>query len=165
MKMQHTTTLAYDEPLIREAAFCFWRRTVGWGFPLALVVLAVSLCVLLLGGNRSWIVGVEASALVVGIGFAVAIYVVHLRNAMTKFQGLASNKATFVAQDEGLSFSSELGATTLPWSAVMEVWRFERVWLLLFSKAQFTTLPLASVPLEMQSYLLQRVEASGGKIV
>jgi hypothetical protein len=128
-------------------------------------VLAVSLCVLLLGGNRSWIVGVEASALAVGIGFAIAIYAVHYRNAMTRFRALVSGKATFIAQDDGLSFSSELGSTTLPWSAVTEVWRFERVWLLLFSKAQFSTLPLASIPPEMQSFLLQRVEASGGKIV
>ena len=87
--MPHSTTLTCDESLIREAVFRFWRRTVGWRFPIALAVVAVSLGTLLLGGDRSWFVGVEASVLVLVIGFVVALYAVHYRNAMAKFRGLS----------------------------------------------------------------------------
>ncbi|KQZ30488.1 hypothetical protein [Duganella sp. Root1480D1] len=38
-------------------------------------------------------------------------------------------------------------------------------WLLLFSKAQFITLPLETVSQEMQAFVLKSVQASGGKVV
>jgi hypothetical protein len=44
------------------------------------------------------------------------------------------------------------------------VWRFDSLWLLLFSKARFVTLPLEDVPSPMQTFILGRVKASGGKI-
>ena len=34
----------------------------------------------------------------------------------------------------------------------------------MFSQAQFVTLPVASLPPEMQVFLLQQVEAAGGKV-
>jgi len=162
--MSHSTTLVYDAALIREAAFCFWRRTVGWGFIAALFLVVVSLCVLLSRGDRSWVVGVLATFAVIGVAFLIAIFFVHYRNAISKFNAMSSGRAEFTATDSGLSFTSQLGSTSLPWPAVKELWRFRRVWLLLFSKAQFVTLPLASVPAEFQSFVLQQVKASGGRV-
>ena len=162
--MSHSTILTYNAALIRYAAFCFWRRTVGLGFIIAIMVVAISLALQLLRGDKSWLVGVYASVITVGIGFAIAIYLVHYRNAMTKFRGLSSGQATLVVTDSTLSFSSDLGSSTLPWSAVKEVWQFERVWLLLFSKAQFVTLPVLSLSAEVQSFVLQQIKAAGGKV-
>jgi hypothetical protein len=162
--MSLTATLVYDATLIREAALHFWWRTVGWRFIAALALVAVSLVTLLGRGDRSWVVGVAATILVVGLSFAVAVFAVHYRNAMSKFRGLSSNRATFTATASTLSFSSDLGASTLPWSEVKELWRSKRVWLLLFSKAQFVTLPVASLPVELQEFVLKQVAASGGKV-
>ena len=51
-------------------------------------------------------------------------------------------EATFAYDEERVTFTSELGSSTLPWSAITEVWGFPRFWLLLFSRSQFVTLPL-----------------------
>ncbi len=164
LEMSHTVVLTYNAAIIRDAVFCFWHRTVGWGFIIALIGMVISLVVLLLSGDRSWLVGVNASALIIGIGFAVTLYLVHYRSSMAKFQGLSSGQATLAVTDGTLSLSSELGSSTLPWSAVKEVWQFEGVWLLLFSKAQFVTLPVPALSAEVQSFVLQKVRAAGGKV-
>ncbi len=52
---------------------------------------------------------------------------------------------------------SGIGTTTLQWFAIKDVWQFSDVWLLLCSKAQFSTLPLANLSPQMQ--------ATGGKVV
>ena len=61
--------------------------------------------------------------------------------------------------------SSDIGTTTLQWSAVKELWQFPSVWLLLYSKAQFTTLPLACLSPETQAYIVQRVRMQAAKLM
>jgi hypothetical protein len=77
---------------------------------------------------------------------------------------MSQPRATFRADESSFTMSSDIGTTTLQWSAVKELWQFQSVWLLLYSKAQFTTLPLACLPLETQAHIVQCIRAAGGKV-
>jgi drug/metabolite transporter (DMT)-like permease len=162
--MSHEATLIYSETLLRQAVFAFWRRSVGVGFIVALLVGALGLIVLIAQGVASWLAGALAAVLVLGIGFAAAVYFVHYRKSLRKFRQMDKPQATFRADESSFTMSSDIGATTLQWSAVKELWQFPSVWLLLYSKAQFSTLPLACLSPETQAYIVQRVRASGGKV-
>jgi hypothetical protein len=161
----HKTTLYYTESLLRQAVYAFWRRTVGIGFFVALSLLACSLAWMLWQGDRSWAAGAVGAFLFFGFGFTALVYVVHLRNTLGKFRGMGAPSAVLELGEASFVVSSGLGSSTLAWSAVTEVWCYPSFWLLLFSKAQFVTLPLASVPPEMQAYILRRVSGAGGKVV
>ena len=162
--MSHEATLIYSEALLRQAVFAFWRRSVGVGFLAALLVAVLGLVVLVAQGMASWLVGTIAAVLVLGIGYAAAVYVVHYRNSLRKFRQMDKPQATFHADESSFTIISDIGPTTLQWSAVKELWQFPSVWLLLYSKAQFTTLPLACLLPETQEYIVQRVRESGGKV-
>ncbi len=160
----HHAILFYDKPLIRQAVRCFWWRVVGLRFVGALAVLAAYLIMRIRDGDTSWVVGALASVLLLGIAFMAALYVVHYRNALHKLKAMANAQATLDASETSVSLSSAGGTATLPWSAVTEVWRFKSCWLLLFSKSQFVTLPLANLSPEATAFILDRIRASGGKI-
>lgn len=162
--MSHEATLIYSEALLRQAVFAFWRRSVGVGFLAALLVAVLGLVVLVAQGMASWLVGTIAAVLVLGIGFAAAVYVIHYRNSLRKFRQMDKPQATFRADESSFTIVSDIGPSTLQWSAVKELWQFPSVWLLLYSKAQFTTLPLACLSPETQAYIVQRVRESGGKV-
>lgn len=162
--MFHQATLIYTEPLLREAVFAFWRRSVGAGFLVALTVVALSLGILVAQSGTSWLIGALATILLVGFAVAAAVYFVHYRNSLRKFREMGSPQATFRAEESSFTISSNIGVTTLQWSAVKELWQFPNVWLLLYSKAQFSTLPLACLPPEMRAYVVQRIQAAGGKV-
>lgn len=163
--MRYVETLEYTESLLREAVFAFWRRTVGAGYFVALGLLLCSLVFLVWSGDRSWFVGALGTFFVLGVGFALVVYFVHLRNAMAKFRGMGAPVATLSLDDASFSMSSGLGSASLHWSAVTELWRFPSFWLLLFSKAQYVTVPLATVSSEAQAFIVSRVSAAGGKVV
>ncbi len=163
--VSYEATLIYSEPLVRQAVFAFWRRSIGIGYVLALIVTAFSLGFLIAQGNSSWLVGALATVLALGVAFVVLLYFVHYRNSLSKFREMDSPHANFRADEAAFTISSGIGATTLQWSAIKELWQFSGVWLFLYSKAQFSTLPLASLSPEMQAFILQRVQAAGGKIV
>jgi len=163
--MTYEAQLRYDEPLIRRAVFAFWKKTVGIGFLIALALVAVGFVPALIRGEASWVTGVCATVFVLGVGLIVAIYVTHFKMAITKFRALGQPAmATFIAADDVLTMSSAVGSSTLNWSMVTEVWRFPGFWLLLFSKSQFVTLPLADMNHDMQVFILDRVRAAGGKV-
>ena len=162
--MPHEATLIYSKALLRQAVFAFWRRSVGVGFIVALLVGALGLIVLIAQGVASWLAGALAAVLVLGIGFATAVYVVHYRKSLRKFRQMDKPRATFRADESSFTMSSDIGTTTLQWSAVKELWQFPSVWLLLYSKAQFSTLPLACLSPETQAYIVQRIRESGGKV-
>ena len=131
---------------------------------MALALVAVGLIASIRGGDTSWFVGVLGSVLVLGMCFAVSLYVVHYRNALHKLRAMGSPQATFEASESLLSLSSGAGSASLPWSTVTEVWQFKTCWLLVLSKSQFVTLPLAGLPPEFAAFVLARVQASGGKV-
>ncbi len=162
--MSHEAILIYSKALLRQAVFAFWRRSVGVGFFVALLIAALGLVVLMALGQASWIIAALAAVLVLGIAFAIVVYVVHYRRSLHKFRQMAQPRATFRADESSFTMGSDIGTTTLQWSAVKELWQFPSVWLLLYSKAQFTTLPVACLPPETQAYIVQRVRAAGGKV-
>jgi hypothetical protein len=162
--MKYETTLIYTVPIVREAVFGFWRRSVGVGFLIALVILAVVLAFDVSSGDRSWRVGMLGAVLLIGAGMMVAIYFVHYANATRKLKEMGEPRAAFTASESSFTVASGAGSSTLPWSSVTEVWKLRGCWLLLFSKAQFITLPILCVPEEMRAFILQRVAAAGGKV-
>jgi hypothetical protein len=164
MTALHRVTLTYSKPLLREAVFGFWWRLVGWRYLAAMALVAGSLIMLVQRGDTSWVVGVLASMLALGVAVIVALYVVHYRNALHKLKAMGNPIATLEASDASLQLSSGAGTATLPWSAVTEVWQFKSCWLLLFSKAQFITLPLADMTPQAAAFIVARVQVSGGKV-
>jgi hypothetical protein len=162
--MPHEATLIYSESLLRQAVFGFWHRSVGIGFFVALLIAALGLVVLVALGQSSWIIGGLAIVLLVGIVFTLVVYVVHYRRSLQKFHQMSQPRALFRADESSFTMSSDIGTTTLQWSAVKELWQFPSVWLLLYSKAQFSTLPLACLSQETQAYIVQCVRTAGGKV-
>ncbi|QNH19502.1 hypothetical protein HEP73_00392 [Xanthomonas sp. GW] len=160
----HRATLRYDKTLIRQAVASFCWRVVGLRYLVALALVAGSLVFLVRGGNASWWVGVLAGVLALGVVFPVALYAIHYRHSLLRLDAMGTPLGTLEASEASLSLSSGAGITTLPWSAVSEVWRFESYWLLLLSKSQFVTLPLADLTPEAAEFIRARVLAAGGKI-
>ena len=162
--MEYQAKLQYDSALLREALFGFWWRTVTGRLLVALTVSLFGFVYCWVNGDRSWLIGVLGAVLVSGVGMIMAVYFVHLANMKRKIKNMGTPEATFTASDSSFSVASGAGSSTMPWASVTEVWQFKRCWLLLFSKAQFITVPLSNVPEEMREFILQRVTAAGGKI-
>ena len=163
--MEHRATLEYSEPLVRRAAFAYWRRLAGGAFGLGVALVAASFVALWLGGDRSWRIGVLGTCLVVAVGFLAFAYAARLRDAVDKFERLPTGTGLLVATDDALHLSSALGTLTAPWSAVSRIWRHSDFWIVVLSRRQVATLPLATVSGQTQAFIVERVRSAGGKVV
>ncbi len=156
--------LHYSEPLIRSAVWAFWRRVTGWRYFVAIALVLGSCIYSISSGDRSWWVGVSASVLCLAIIFALALYVIHYRGAITRFRRMQSPVATFEARSDHFRVTSDLGSSELSWSAIVEIWQFPEFWLLFVSRAQFITLPLADLDSEARDFIFHCARSHGAKV-
>ncbi len=155
--------LRYNKKIIQQAVLSFWWRTVG---PLFLVVLGILLIVfaaLLCQRDHSWLVGVLGTVISFGILIVLAIYFSHYRNSLAKLNAMGEPSALFIADESSFTITSGAGSATLAWSSVKGIWKFESLWLVLFSQAQFITLPLSDLSLDLQALITEKVKLAGGK--
>jgi|EndMetStandDraft_4_1072995.scaffolds.fasta_scaffold67745_1 hypothetical protein len=162
--MLHEATLIYTDSLLRRAVLAFWYRSIGIGFIVALGVVAACLGIVVAQDEATWLVGTLATVLVLATIFAAALYLVHYQDSLRKFREIGNAQATFRVDESSFTLRSRLGTAALQWAAVSELWQFRDVWLLLYSKAQFSTLPTACMSAEMQAFVVQRVLSAGGKV-
>jgi hypothetical protein len=115
--MTHQTTLIYSQSLLNRAVLRFWWRTVSLRFLIPGVLIAAVLAIFVANGDRSWVVAVLASALVLGAIFPLAIFVAHYRNALQNWQAMGEPRARLMAGDRTFKLSSGAGVSTLPWTS------------------------------------------------
>ena len=155
--------LRYSEPLLRAAVRSFVFRSITRGFGLRFFVvcaaLAVYLVYMIAQGERDWMVGVTASMLFfVGVFFLI-LYLAHYRNTVGRFRKMRVPEATLSYTEESFTLTSELGSGTMPWTAITEVWRYPDFWLILFSRSQFSTLPLSCLDAETQAFITRKTQS------
>lgn len=149
--------LIYTREIVKAAVWAFWLKTVERKFLVVLVLLTGFEVYLLATGNRSWVAGMLGTTVLFGFAMTSIVYVVHFRRGMAKFSAMKDPHANLELDEERFRVRSGAGASELPWSAVKEIWQFEEFWLLLFSPAEFMTLPLENIPMEARELILRKV--------
>ncbi len=115
----HQVDVRYSETLARQAVRAFYWRTLrerfGWSGILAFIVSLAALVFLVLGGDRSWIVGAVGACLLFVVLAFVAGYIAHHRNTVGRLRRMTNPQARLVFGDRDVSISSDLGSATLLW--------------------------------------------------
>lgn len=160
----HQVDVRYSEALAREAVRAFYLRTLrerfGWSGAFAFVVSLGALVFLVLGGDRSWIVGAVGACLLFVVLVLLAGYIAHHRNTVGRVGRMTNPQAQFVFEERDLSIASELGSATLSWDSVREVWAFPRFWLFLLSRSSFFTLPVEGVGNDVLAFVRSKARVS-----
>ncbi|MBU1412480.1 YcxB family protein [Myxococcota bacterium] len=160
----YETTLIYEESVVSRAVRCYWRRSLGVGYWIALLMVVVSLGVLLVQGTQAWILVTLTATTVLAVGFAALFFIVHYRSSLGRFRRMVPPEAKFAVDDETFAFTSSMGEAKLKWSVIRELWKFDDLWLILYAQGGFNVLPVAGVLKPMREFIEDRVKASGGKI-
>ena len=156
------TKLRYSEPLLREAVRFFVRRSLvrglGFGSLVAICLVMGGVALQIANGDRGWFVGAMVSFLVFVCVFLALIYVAHFRNTIGRFREMRNPEATLSLHEAHFTVTSELGSATMPWSSITEIWHHPRFWLILFSRSQFSTLPLDCLSEEARAFITRKTQ-------
>ncbi len=145
-----------DRQLARRAVHRFMTQRLGWSTPVLLTTLAGWISWDFLAGTWS---GTDT---VLGGAFAILttlflIYVVRLRAANEFLKRLGDHRVHYTFSETGVRTDSALGSSELKWSSFDEVLKFRDVWLLVYAKNSYLTLPTIHLSRECAGFIDKHV--------
>ena len=161
--MEYQAHVVYDRDVISEAARRFVLRSIRWDGFAVFFALVAALGYLLASGDRSWVVGVVGTAVVLIAIFGVALYVVPYRRSLARFERMSAKTAEVSFTESGLRMTSDLGQQEFRWQLVDRLWTYPRVWLL-FVGGTYMTLPPGSLDDETKKFVLEQIKQHGGHV-
>ena len=151
--------LHYDEPLMRRLALERIRRQLGVGYLLAMLLASVGLVSMLVEGDRSWVVGMVAAVVAMGVLVPVLGWRAQLTHSLATLRRLDPPVAHVVA-DDALRFESSAGSMVVRWSDLTRVLVLREAWIL-FAGQQHVTIPLAGLDAATREAFASRLRTAG----
>ena len=156
-------TVRYSKDHCLAAAWRYWQRRLGMRYAIELVI-GTGLIVLATQGPYRWL----EIALMVAVGiFAVlgaAIFFIHWRRALAGLHALDPPESTWTLTEESIAQKSSLGESAISWDSLIEVWRFDDLWLLIWGKDIYSTIPIGQLPRIARQMIERRVKEAGRRV-
>lgn len=153
----------YTKDHCLASAWRYWQRRLGLRYAIELTI-GSGLLVLATQGPYRWL----EIALMVAVGiFAVlgaAIFFVHWSRAVAGLRALDPPESTWTLTEEAVAQKSSLGESAIVWKALREVWRFDDLWLLVWGKDVYSSIPVGQLPPAARAMIERRVQESGGRV-
>jgi hypothetical protein len=154
-------TVRYSRGHCLATAWRYWQRRLGYRYALELAI-GCGLLVLATQGPYRWL----EIALMVAVGIfaflGAAIFFLHWYRGLEGLKALSPPQSTWTLTEDYVGQKSSLGETAIAWERLPEVWRFPDLWLLIWGRDVFSTIPADQLPREAQRLIERRVRETGG---
>ena len=162
--MNHQFTIQFTEEHIKYACRKFFARYMGIGLPIVGVLMLAALLQRVHSGQVDLLSGFLLAVVVMGVGIFASAYLQRRNYAISQLKKMGNGLVSYELSDEFFKAKSNLGSTELKWEAFKAIWIFPAVWLLMFDKAGYLTLPVEQISNEVKDFLKQKIISVGGKI-
>ena len=156
-------TVRYSKDHCLAAAWRYWQRRLGFRYVLELSI-GSGLLVLATQGPYRWL----EIALMVAVGvFAVlgaAIFFIHWQRALAGLRVLDPPQSTWTLTEAAIAQKSNLGESAIAWESLLGVWRFPDLWILVWGKDVYSTIPTAQLPRDARAMIERRAKETGAVV-
>jgi hypothetical protein len=151
--MSYSAIIKYDKALVRRALNRYMVRRLGISFFLVTIALAVILLLSFVFGLWNWWFTLIAIVLLAAIAFILFVYFARLRASEGFFDKANEPTVTFKFTANGIQTISDLGTTDLKWQVFDEILKFPDLWLLVYAKSGYMTLPVDQLTTECMQFI------------
>lgn len=123
-------------------------RRLRWSFLFAFLFGIGLFFLFFFYGVWAWLFTLLSIVLAAWVVFLVYVYYARLGAAEGFFDKANEPKVTFFFTENGVQTRSDLGSSDLKWQVFDEILKFRKVWLLVYAKSGYMTLPIDQMPAE-----------------
>lgn len=150
----------YNEAMLKEGIKAVLRRRareMGRMFWMVYALLSCLTAYFLWSGDRSWVVGILLSVIVLVPLVLFFLMRTYFQQTMGRFARMRRPEGFFALREDELSVSSDVGQSRFGWSHVIYVWEWSEAWIFFLAPGNFFFLPLAGVPPEALAFIREKV--------
>jgi hypothetical protein len=133
------------------------RMRLGAPFFVALAAGILVLAASFFADLWNWFMSVVAAILLSTVAFVLFVYFARLRAAEGFFDKGGEPVVTFQFDENGVRTESDLGSVDMKWEAFDEILMFPDLWLLVYAKSGYMTLPLDQLTSECRDFIEMKV--------
>ena len=161
--MNYHFTIQFSEEHIKYACGKYFVRFAGIVFPVICLLVAGLAVLRMISGKTDLIAGIFLAVSVIGLGIIAAAYLQSRNYRLSQFRKTGKS-VSYELSDDFFKAKSEMGSTELKWNSFKALWIFQKVWLLVFDKSGYLTLPVDQSSDEVKEFLKRKIVSVGGKI-
>lgn len=151
--MAHSVTIRYDRPLVRRALNRYFVRRLGKPFFVVLALLGVYLVYALLSNSWEGTLTYLSIPLILVSAFMGMAYYARLRASEAFFDKANEPTVELTFSESGVETQSDLGTSELKWSVFDGVMKFSDIWLLVYARSGYMTLPVDQLSPECRQFI------------
>lgn len=160
--MEYTIEVTYDRSLVRLALNRFMVKRLGWLTFVFVFGIGVYLTVEMLSGSWSnWSTAIAALWIIV-VGILGVVYIARMRASEGFFQNSRDCKVQFVFSEDGVKTNSDVGTSDVKWKVFNELLKFRDVWLLVYAKSGYMTIPALQLSEEAKVFIESKISQKAG---
>jgi hypothetical protein len=161
--MNYQFTIQFSEEHIKYACSKYFTRFVGIVFPVICLLVAGFAVARMVSGKADLLAGIFLTIAVVGLGIIAAAYFQSHNYRLSQF-GKTGNSVSYELSKDFFKAKSGMGSMELKWESFKAIWIFQKVWLLVFDKNGYLTLPTDQISGDVKEFLKQKIISVGGKV-
>lgn len=161
--MQHSVRIEYTPEIVTAGVRRFWIRTAGRDAVLGAVGLIAGATAFMLG-YRHWLIAVLIVVFALLLLLAAAAFLIYRQRSLRRLRDMGASAATWTFAEDGLSTETPLAKSQIAWSLVKRLWRFPDVWILAFSRSDYSLLPADGLSAEVREFIATKVREHGGTV-
>ena len=155
--MNYSVNVSYDRPLVRRALNLFMLERMGWTLVGGLPIVSLLLLLLYLLGIWDMWLSIVSITLATAIGGIAYIYFLRLKTSEGFFEKVKDTTVKFIFSSDGVKTVSEMGSSELKWAVFDELLRFPDIWLLIYARSGYLTLPSSALTAECKAFIEKRM--------
>jgi hypothetical protein len=160
-----TIHFTYSKAFFSSALRHYFWRLSGWGFVVPFAFLCALAVWQLSVGDRGWPTVALVTLIVVLSAVMAGTYALLAQSSGKWVSELGERPVSFTTTEQGFTYSSELGSSTLPWSLVKAVeLRPGFLMILLARTGGFIAVPRASLDAEHVQEVLSHASKAGARV-
>lgn len=109
------------------------------------------------------IAGIFLAISLIGLGIIGIAYIQSRSYRLSQFRKTGQS-VSYELSDDIFKAKSAMGTIELKWSSFKALWVFQKVWLLVFDKNGYVTLPTDQISDEIKEFLRKKIISTGGKV-
>lgn len=162
--MTRKVNILYRKKVFQKAHRCFWRRLIGYDLLGGFLIIIAAFCFCIYEGDYSWYVAIMGNFILFVFLLLPPLYLITFKRHFSLFEKLTELEVVFEFQWDGITMTSRLGSSFLPWNEVDGVWCFSEMWIIFVDNKMYAPLPTSNLTSELQEFIVQQVKHYGGQI-
>lgn len=130
--------LKYSEQYIRKAIRSHWLEHDGLTYLIILTLLTVLLVYRIAIDDLTWIAGALGFGIILGFVLMVITYIDYISQSLSQLRSMNVPEATLELEEEQFRITSDVGTSEIAWNLIRDIWHFDKVWFLMFSRHKIT---------------------------